>query len=69
VQSEYVGGGQGVLSPASDSRCHTATPVARRFVVLVDPEGLAEPLRRQLAAEPDPVDLTDFDAHAWDWLW
>ena len=39
------------------------------FVALVDPEGLAGPLRAQLAAEPDPVDLGAFDAHAWDWLW
>jgi predicted nucleotidyltransferase len=39
------------------------------FVALVDPEGLAERLRARLAAEPDLVDLSDFDAHAWDWLW
>lgn len=26
-------------------------------------------MRAQLAAEPDPVGLSDFDAHAWDWLW
>jgi hypothetical protein len=39
------------------------------FAALVDPDGLAEPLRARLAAAPDPVDLSDFDAHAWDWLW
>lgn len=39
------------------------------FVALRDPEGLAEPLRAQLAAEGDTVDLSAFDAHAWDWLW
>lgn len=39
------------------------------FVALVDPEGLAEPLRATFGAEPDPVDLSDFDPHAWDWLW
>jgi|SRR5215207_4986694 len=39
------------------------------FRALVDPDGLADRLRRALAAEPPPPDLSDFDAHAWDWLW
>jgi hypothetical protein len=36
---------------------------------LVDPEGLVDTLRTALRAEPAPPDLTDFDVHAWDWLW
>ncbi len=39
------------------------------FRALVDPDGLADRLRGQLAADPSLPDLTDFDAHAWDWLW
>ena len=39
------------------------------FRALVDPDGLADRLRRALAAEPPPPDLSDFDVHAWDWLW
>jgi hypothetical protein len=39
------------------------------FRALVDPDGVADRLRAALAAEPVPRDLTDFDAHAWDWLW
>ncbi len=36
---------------------------------LVDPDGLADRLRRALTAAPPPPDLSDFDAHACDWLW
>lgn len=39
------------------------------FRALVDPEGLADRLRRALAEEPPPPELSDFDVHAWDWLW
>ncbi len=39
------------------------------FRALVDPDGLANRLRRALEAEPPPPDLSDFDVHAWDWLW
>ena len=39
------------------------------FVVLVDPDGLAQPLRERLAREPVMPDLDCFDTHAWDWLW
>ena len=39
------------------------------FRALVDPDGLAERVRRALAAEPPPPDLSEFDVHAWDWLW
>jgi predicted nucleotidyltransferase len=39
------------------------------FRALVDPDGLADVLREALAAEPPLPDLTDFDVHAWDWLW
>ena len=39
------------------------------FVALVDPEGLAQSLPTRLAGEPGSPDLSDFDAHAWDWLW
>jgi predicted nucleotidyltransferase len=39
------------------------------FRVLVDPDGLADQLRTRLTADPPSPDLTDFDAHAWDWLW
>ena len=39
------------------------------FRALVDPDGLADRLRRALAAEPPPPDLSEFDVHAWDWLW
>ena len=27
------------------------------------------PAARELQAPPEPLDLSDFDAHAWDWLW
>ena len=39
------------------------------FVALVDPDGLAEPLRARLTAEPVAPQLAGFDTHAWDWLW
>jgi predicted nucleotidyltransferase len=39
------------------------------FRALVDEHGLADRLRTQLRAPPEPPDLSDFDAHAWDWLW
>jgi len=39
------------------------------FRALVDPDGLADRLRRALAVEPPPPDLSEFDVHAWDWLW
>ena len=39
------------------------------FRALVDRDGLADRVRRALAAEPPPPDLSDFDVHAWDWLW
>jgi predicted nucleotidyltransferase len=39
------------------------------FRPLFDPDGLADGLRAGLAAEPPPPDLSDFDVHAWDWLW
>lgn len=39
------------------------------FEALVDPDGLAGPLRTRLANAPEAPDLADFDAHAWDWLW
>jgi predicted nucleotidyltransferase len=39
------------------------------FVALVDPDGLADALPARLADERGSPDLSDFDAHAWDWLW
>jgi hypothetical protein len=39
------------------------------FRALFDPAGLAERLRAGLGAEPAPPELSDFDVHAWDWLW
>jgi hypothetical protein len=39
------------------------------FRALVDRDGLGEHLRTALAPTPEPPDLTDFDVHAWDWLW
>jgi hypothetical protein len=39
------------------------------FRALVDEHGVADRLRTQLQAPPEPPDLSDFDAHAWDWLW
>ena len=39
------------------------------FRALVDPDGLADRLRRALATEPPAPDLSEFDVHAWDWLW
>jgi predicted nucleotidyltransferase len=39
------------------------------FLALVDEDGLADRLRERLEAPPEPPDLSDFDAHAWDWLW
>ena len=48
----------------------TADPWLRDgFRALVDPDRLADRLRRALAAEPPPPDLSEFDVHAWDWLW
>ena len=48
----------------------TADPWLRDgFRALVDPDDLADRLRRALAAEPAPPDLSEFDVHAWDWLW
>ena len=48
----------------------TCRPVAaRRLPRVVDEHGLADRLRTQLEAPPEPPDLSDFDAHAWDWLW
>jgi len=39
------------------------------FRALVDPDGLEDGLRAALTSEPAPPDLSDFDVHAWDWLW
>ncbi len=39
------------------------------FLALVDPDELAVALRMKLSDEPPTIDLGDFDAHAWDWLW
>jgi hypothetical protein len=39
------------------------------FRALVDPDGIAGPLRERLAAGPPLPDLAEFDVHAWDWLW
>ena len=39
------------------------------FRVLLDEHGLADRLRAKLQAPLEPLDLSDFDAHAWDWLW
>jgi len=39
------------------------------FVALVDPDGLADALPARLAGAGGAPDLSDFDAHAWDWLW
>jgi predicted nucleotidyltransferase len=39
------------------------------FVALVDPDGLADALKARLTDERGAPDLSDFDAHAWDWLW
>lgn len=39
------------------------------FKAVVDPDGLAEPLRERLASAHGSPDLSDFDAHAWDWWW
>jgi predicted nucleotidyltransferase len=39
------------------------------FRALVDHDGVADRLRAALAAEPPPPVLSDFDVHAWDWLW
>ena len=48
----------------------TADPWLRDgFRALFDPDGLADRLGAALAAEPAPPDLSDFDVHAWDWLW
>jgi AcrR family transcriptional regulator len=38
------------------------------FRVLVGPSGLADRIRERLA-EQLRVDLSEFDTHAWDWLW
>ncbi len=39
------------------------------FLALFDPDGLAPLLRARLVDEPEAPGLSDFDAHAWDWLW
>jgi predicted nucleotidyltransferase len=39
------------------------------FVALVDPDGLAAALPARLVDGRGSSDLSDFDAHAWDWLW
>jgi hypothetical protein len=39
------------------------------FLVLVDPDGLGDALRARLAGGVAAPDLSDFDVHAWDWLW
>lgn len=39
------------------------------FRPLFDPDGVADRLREQLPAERSSLDLSDFDVHAWDWLW
>lgn len=39
------------------------------FVALVDPDGLADALRARLTEERGSPDLSDFDVHAWDWLY
>ena len=39
------------------------------FEALVDPDGLAEPLRERLERTDGSPDLSDFDAHGWDWWW
>jgi hypothetical protein len=39
------------------------------FLALVDPDGVADELGARLAVGTDVSDLSDFDAHAWDWLW
>src|SRR3954469_12169488 len=37
------------------------------FRALVDEHGLADQLRAKLEAPPEPLDLAEFDTHAWDW--
>ena len=39
------------------------------FAALVDPDGVSESLRARLSGAGEAVDLSTFDAHAWDWLW
>jgi len=39
------------------------------FRVLYDPDALAERLRERLDTDSRLPDLSDFDTHAWDWLW
>lgn len=39
------------------------------FQALVDLDGLADALRARLSAADLPDISSDFDAHAWDWLW
>lgn len=39
------------------------------FIALVDPDGLAQTLQARLSDAPAAPDLSEFDAHAWDWLW
>jgi hypothetical protein len=39
------------------------------FHALVDSDGVADALQARLSQAPEPPDLRDFDAHAWDWLW
>ncbi len=39
------------------------------FIALVDRHRLADALRARIAAAHGSPDLSDFDSHAWDWLW
>lgn len=39
------------------------------FRSLFDPDRLTERLRERLGTESPRPDLSDFDTHAWDWLW
>jgi predicted nucleotidyltransferase len=39
------------------------------FRALFDPNGLADRLGEQLRSQHSSPDLSDFDVHAWDWLW
>lgn len=48
---------------------HTDPWLRDGFVVLVDPDGLGDALRARLAGGVAAPDLSDFDVHAWDWLW
>ena len=39
------------------------------FRSLFDPDGVADRLREQLRSQHSSPELSDFDVHAWDWLW